>query len=75
MSEILSLEEIKKRYPNQWVLIELSEPNPDPDDVSGKVIATSPDRLELYRKLVKAKVKSFAIEYTGEPPEDLAYIL
>jgi hypothetical protein len=75
MSEILSLEEIREQYPDQWVLIELSKPNKDPDVVRGKVVATAPSRSEIYRKLLRADVHSFAIEYTGEPPEDEAYIL
>ena len=75
MSEILSFEEIKQQDPDQWVLIEFSEQDADPEIVRGKVIATAPSRSEIYRKLLKAKAKRIAIEYTGEPHEVEAYIL
>jgi len=75
MSEILSLEEIKRRYPNQWVLIAYVEPDDELEVVSGEVIAHAPSRDEIYRKLLKVEAKRIAIEFTGEPPEDLGYIL
>ena len=75
MNKLSSLEEIKKQYPDQWVLIAYTKLDDDLNVVRGKVIATAPSRSEIYRKLLKAEAKRIAIEYTGEPPEDVAYIL
>jgi len=75
MSEVLTMPEIIRRYPDQWVLIEFTKLDDELNVVRGKVVATAPSRNEIYRKLLKADVKRFAIEYTGEPPEDAAYIL
>jgi len=75
MDEILTMPEIKQRYPDQWVLIEYTKLDKDLNVVRGKVVETAPSRDEIYQKLLNADVKRFAIEYTGEWPADLAYLL
>ena len=75
MSEVLSYEEIKKRYPDEWLLI--AEPVLDDEDniVSGQVVAHSRNRDEVYRAILTVPGDHIAIEYTGEWPEDLAVVL
>jgi len=75
MSEWLSWPEIVERYPNQYVLVEFTKLDEDLKYKRGRVIATAPSRSEIYRKLLEADAKKIAIEYTGEPPKDEAYIL
>jgi len=41
----------------------------------GEVLAHSPNRDEVYRKLLSMKGKAVAVEYTGTVPEDLAVVL
>lgn len=72
--KILTMEEIKQKYPNQWVLIEYIELDEDLNIVSGEVVETASTKDEIYVKLLNAKVTRFAIEYTGQLPE-MAFIL
>jgi hypothetical protein len=75
MSEIMTFEEIKKNYNGQWVLIAYSETDEDLQVVKGKVIAYSTNREDIYQALELAGEQPLAIEYMGQVPEDLAFIL
>lgn len=75
MSEILSYEEIKRRYPDEWLLIAEPELDEELKVIRGEILAHSKDRDEVYRTLRKMRGRSFAIEYNGEPPEDFAVVL
>lgn len=68
----LTIEEIKEKYPNEWVLIEYEEIDPEFNVVKGHVIAHSPIKEEIYKTLMETRGKNIAIEYTGRIPEDLA---
>jgi len=61
----MTFEEIKKKYPNEWVLIA----DPIEDEMlevkSGKVIAHSAKRDMIYSAL-KERRGNFAIRYTGK---------
>lgn len=73
--EILTLEEIQQRYPQQWVLIVEPEVDKYLNVIRGKVLAHSPDRDEAYSQFPLAKGKPVASEYTGPIPDDLAVML
>jgi hypothetical protein len=75
MSEIMTFEEIKKNYNGQWVLIAYSETDEDLQVVKGKVIAYSTNKEDIYQALELAGEQPLAIEYMGQVPEDLAFIL
>jgi hypothetical protein len=75
MSEILSYEEIKRRYPDEWLLIAEPELDDELGVIRGVVVAHSKNRDEVYRALLTVPGNSIAIEYTGEWPEDLAVAL
>lgn len=74
-SKILTLEEIIRYYPDQWVLIAAPELDEDLEVIRGEVIAHSPDRDELYNQLGASKGRSFAIEYTGSTADDVVVLI
>ncbi len=75
MSEILSMEEIEKRYAPEWVLIN----NPRTDEnfrvVGGEVVFTGKNSDDLYRKASEMDLKDIAVFYLGTWPEDVALLL
>ncbi len=71
----MKMQQIRKLYKGEWVLIEYTKLDEDLKVVEGEVIAHSPNKEEIYRKLLKTKGKDIAIEYLGEVPEDLAVML
>ena len=75
MSEMLTIEEIEARYAPEWVLI--AEPQIDDEQrlLGGRVVYTSTDRDELYRKAMELKLDRIAVRYLGTWPEDMAFVL
>ena len=71
----MEMTEIRERYKGEWVLIEYAELDEELNVVEGEVIAHSPNRDEIYRRLLETKGRDIAIEYLGEVPEDLAVML
>ena len=75
MSEILTFEEIKLRYDGQWVLIAYTETDEDLQVIKGKVIAHSANKEDIYQASEAASEQPLAIEYMGQVPEDIAFLL
>jgi hypothetical protein len=75
MDEVLTFEEIKARFPSEWVLI--GEPRTDAslELLAGKVLCHSTDRDEVDRKLLELRPRQFALRYLGTMPENTAIIL
>jgi hypothetical protein len=71
----LTWEEIKQRYPDEWVLIEFTALDAALQVVQGEVIAHSPHKEEINKKLLELENEQIAIEFTGEMPEEPAYLL
>jgi len=71
------MEEIRKQYQDEWVLIEYSKLDDDLNVIEGEVITYSPNKEEMYQAQMKLQGRSFAIEYFGEIPEqeDLVVVL
>ncbi len=67
----MRLSEIKKKYPDQWVLVEYSKLGKDLQVKDGKVLAHTASKEEIYKALLHTKGRNVAIEYCGEIPEDL----
>lgn len=65
-------EDILNQYAGQWVLIEYRELDEQLNVVEGEVIAHSPRKEEIYKRLLETKGKNIAIDYAGEFPKDLA---
>ncbi|MCT7956966.1 hypothetical protein [Laspinema palackyanum] len=63
--ELLSMEEIKRRYPQEWVLIAYKRLNRDQSVQSGELLAHSPDCDEIENRLLEFRNQPLAIEYTG----------
>lgn len=75
MNRVMSLEAMKEQYAGEWVLIAYTELDDDMRVIRGRVLAHSPDRDEIYRKLLSVGGQQVAVEYMGEVPEDLAVVL
>jgi hypothetical protein len=72
-NEVLSYEQLKTTYPNEWVLLHiLSE---DLDNKSGLVLFHSKDYLELcYKGSEIAKHLLTRIVYTGKPKSNRKWL-
>ncbi len=75
MLPIMTFEEIKHNYDGEWVLIAYTETDEDLQVIKGEVIAHSTNKEEIYQALESAKDQPLAIEYMGQIPEDIAFIL
>jgi hypothetical protein len=75
MNEVLTMDEIKARYPSEHVLVEDPQTNWDHVVLGGRVLAHSADQGEVYCKGLELRPKRFAVVFTGELPEDVVYIL
>ena len=68
----MRLSEIKKKYRDQWVLVEFSKLDKDLRIKDGKVLAHAANKEDIYKALLDTRGKNVAIEYCGKIPEDLA---
>ncbi len=75
MKEVLSREEIKQRYPDEWVLVGNPETNEALEVLRGTVLHHSTDREEIYRNAIALKPNRFAVLRSGRLPESRRYIL
>lgn len=73
--ERLTLEEMYEKYPNSWLLIADPELDEELNVIRGEVVLASEERDDIYNNLHLINGKSFAIEDTGEWPEDLHLML
>jgi hypothetical protein len=73
--EMLTIEEIKKKYAPFWVLID----EPRVDDMQrlhgGRVVYTSTDGDDVYRKATELGLKRIAVRYLGTWPDDMEFVL
>ncbi len=74
-SEILTLAEIKERYPQQWVLIAYTERDEYLNVIRGEVLAYSPDCDDIEDYLPNRNGKAVAIKYTGPIPEEIGFFM
>lgn len=77
MSEVLTIDEINRRYPDEFVLIGNPVTDESLEVLSGTVLYHGNDRQEMYRvaKALPAP-KRIATHYTGELfPDDREYCL
>ncbi|MFM9265597.1 hypothetical protein [Tychonema sp. BBK16] len=76
IGEILTVEEIRDRYPREWVLIADTESDDLWNVIRGEVLAHSPEREEIDRALTKFQdIRSISIEYTGPIPDEYSVVL
>jgi hypothetical protein len=75
VAEILTLEEMAKRYDSEWLLIAYTELDDNLNVVRGEVLAHAPNQEEVYQALPLAKGKAVAFEYVGKVPDGLAFMV
>ena len=67
----MRLDEIRKRYRNEWVLVEFSKLDKDLRVKDGKVIAHAPNKDDIYKALLDTRGKNVAVEYCGDIQEEV----
>lgn len=67
----MTLNEIKNRYPHEWVLVEYQQLDDQFSIKEGHVLAHSASKETVYEALAKTYGKNVAIEYTGSSTEEL----
>jgi hypothetical protein len=75
MAELLTWEEMSQKFHGEWLLIVHAELDEYMGIRRGQVLAHSPNQDEIYNSLHLRAGRSASIEYIGEVPEDLAFIL
>ncbi len=60
--------EIKERYKDEWVLIEVIKVDYNGELLEGNVLAHSKNRDDTYQAMKKTKWKDLAHFYTGDIP-------
>jgi hypothetical protein len=65
----MKMSEIVKRYLGEWLLIEYRELDEGLNVKQGTVVAHSPNKDEIYKRLMETKGKNIAVEYAGKLPE------
>ncbi len=71
----MTMEEIKKKFRGEWVLIEYTQLDDNLAVLHGEVVAHSLDKDFIYREQLHYTGKQLAIEYLGEIPKDWAVML
>jgi hypothetical protein len=75
MGEVLTIEEIEKRYAPEWVLIGDPVTDESLDLRGGRVLFHSPDRDEVALKSQEYPPGRYAVWFLGTYPEDLVLVL
>lgn len=75
MDATLTIAAINTQFNSEWVLIEDPRTDVSLEVQSGKVIAHSKDRDEVYRQAAALKPGRFAIVFTGSMASDAAIVL
>lgn len=65
----MKIDEIKERYKDEWVLIEVVKTNELGEPIEGNVIAHSKNRDETYEAMKKTQARDIAHFYTGKIPK------
>lgn len=66
---MVKVEEIKERYKDEWVLVEVMKEDELGQPIDVELIAHSKSRDEIYDTLMETKTKSTYQFYTGEIPK------
>jgi hypothetical protein len=75
MPEVMKIDEIEARFPDEWILVIDPDTGPDLKVRSGVVAAHSKDRDEVYRTALALRPKRSAVWFNGEPPEGAVFVL
>jgi hypothetical protein len=76
MDEVLTLDELKARYPDEYLLLVDHTKNEFGQVIAGRVVWHSKDRDEVARKALELPVpRRIAFVYTRVTPEKKHYML
>ena len=75
MSEILTMEEIEKKFDGEWVLIEDVETNERLEVLRGKVTYHGNDKDKLHTQAMKSESEHLATLYIGKPDPKMEFLL
>lgn len=70
---LLTTEQMKTRYPSQWLLVTEYELDASTSLRKGRVVAHSKDRDEIHRALKKHR-GNLGIHFTGRVPQDTVVV-
>jgi hypothetical protein len=70
----MTLAEIYRKYPNQWVLIENPRLTKALEVIEGTVVAHSKDVDDIYKKARTGKYSRVAYEFRGDIPANPAIL-
>ncbi len=65
MNEVLTVEEVEARYPDEWVLLADPVERKGPTLIRGRVVFHSPDRDALHQCEMELRLKNSAVLFTG----------
>lgn len=68
--QVLSIEEMGRAFPGEWVLIGDPEVDENLEVLRGAVLYHSPSRLETLGEVRRGRAKAFAWRFMGEPVID-----
>jgi hypothetical protein len=71
----MTIEEMRHRFQDEWILVEAPETNAALEVVAGQVLHHGKDRDEVYRQAVARWPGRSAILFTGQIPEGTAIVL
>jgi hypothetical protein len=72
-NELLMIEEIRQKYPEEWLLVIDCELSENTELKAGRVVEHSRCRDDIHKAL-RNHTGKIAIYYTGEIPDDLTVI-
>lgn len=75
MSQVITVEEMKQLYQEEWLLIAYKNLDDQMQVIEGELLAHSPYQSEIYEALSSIPEQPLAIEYVRQIPEDIAFIL
>jgi hypothetical protein len=75
MNEVLTIDEIKTRFPSEHVLVEDPQLDEHLEVLAGRVLWHSEDLEEVYRKGIELRPKHSAFVYTGTYPDNIVFAL
>jgi hypothetical protein len=75
MNEVMTIDEMRVNFPDEWVLIADAEYVVPYGVQRGRVVAHSKDRDEVYRVALAQRPNNCAFKYFGFPPEGTTIIL
>jgi hypothetical protein len=71
----MSVKEMYKRYPSEWILIGNPVSDKSLNPLRGELLFHSKDRDEMYRAALRIRPGHFATLYTGTPAPDMEFVL